>query len=42
MKQKQEIQIVDVAPRDGFQAIKAPIPTVSKIEVSKALAAANF
>jgi hydroxymethylglutaryl-CoA lyase len=42
MNKEQAIQIVDVAPRDGFQAVKAPIPTVSKIEVSKALAAANF
>ena len=36
------IEIVDVAPRDGFQAVKTPIPTETKIEVTKALAAANF
>ena len=42
MIQNKEIQIVDVAPRDGFQAVKTQIPTATKIEVSMALAAANF
>ena len=42
MTQQKEIQIVDVAPRDGFQAVKTQIPTATKIEVSMALAAANF
>lgn len=42
MSQNQPIEIVDVAPRDGFQAVKTPIPTARKIEVTKALVDANF
>lgn len=42
MSQPQSIEIVDVAPRDGFQAVKTPISTATKINVSKALIGANF
>jgi hydroxymethylglutaryl-CoA lyase len=36
------VTIVEVAPRDGFQAVKAFIPTEKKIAVIEALAACGF
>ncbi|NQW01381.1 MAG: hydroxymethylglutaryl-CoA lyase [Rhodospirillales bacterium] len=42
MSTKDPIEIVDVAPRDGFQAVKAMIPTAAKIAVTSALMDANF
>ncbi len=42
MSQINTVEIVDVAPRDGFQAVKTPIPTAQKIEVTHALLDANF
>jgi hydroxymethylglutaryl-CoA lyase len=36
------VEIVEVAPRDGFQAIKAFIPTETKIALIEALAACGF
>jgi len=36
------VSIVEVAPRDGFQAVKSLIPTDRKIAVVEALAAAGF
>ncbi len=36
------IEIIDVAPRDGFQAVKTAIPTAQKIAVAKALMDARF
>jgi hydroxymethylglutaryl-CoA lyase len=36
------VTLVEVAPRDGFQAIKQPIPTPRKIEAVRALAAAGL
>lgn len=36
------VQIVEVAPRDGFQAVKTPISTERKIAVTKALMDADF
>ncbi len=39
---KDKVQIVDVAARDGFQAVKTFIPTERKIAVIDALAAAGF
>ena len=37
-----EVTIVEVAPRDGFQAIAAPLPTADKVAAIRALAAAGF
>ncbi len=42
MTMKESVQIVEVAPRDGFQAVKTPIPTDRKIAVTRALMAAGF
>lgn len=42
MSQLDGVEIVDVAPRDGFQAVKTPIPTSQKIEVTRALMDAKF
>ena len=36
------IEIVEVAPRDGFQAVKTAIPTETKIALVEALAASGF
>ena len=36
------VEIVEVAPRDGFQAVKAFIPTETKIALIEALAACGF
>lgn len=36
------VTIVEVAPRDGFQAVKAFIPTATKIEIIERLAACGF
>lgn len=36
------VEILEVAPRDGFQAVKAFIPTESKIALIEALAACGF
>ncbi|MGH6815095.1 MAG: hydroxymethylglutaryl-CoA lyase [Hyphomicrobiaceae bacterium] len=36
------VTIVEVAPRDGFQAVKPLIPTAAKIATIEALAAAGF
>jgi len=36
------VTIVEVAPRDGFQAVKAFIPTARKIAIIEALAACGF
>lgn len=36
------VTIVEVAPRDGFQAVKAVIPTPRKIEITEALGACGF
>jgi len=42
MTMNSDVQIVEVAPRDGFQAVKTAIPTESKVAVTKALMAAEF
>ncbi len=42
MTQDSAIEIVEVAPRDGFQAIKPFIPTETKISVCKGLIEAGF
>jgi len=42
MSQLPAVEIVDVAPRDGFQAVKTPIPTSQKIAVTRALMDAKF
>ena len=36
------VEILEVAPRDGFQAVKALIPTETKIALIEALAACGF
>jgi hydroxymethylglutaryl-CoA lyase len=36
------VELVEVAPRDGFQAVKALIPTLTKIAVIEELAACGF
>ena len=42
MTQNNAVEIVEVAPRDGFQAIKPFIPTETKISVCKALIEAGL
>lgn len=42
MAQMGQLQIVEVAPRDGFQSIGPFIPTKTKIEVIEGLAEANL
>jgi hydroxymethylglutaryl-CoA lyase len=42
MSNKPGIQIVEVAPRDGFQAVKPFIPTETKLDVIRALIDAGF
>lgn len=42
MSVRDPIEIVDVAPRDGFQAVKPLIPTPDKIAITSALMDANF
>jgi hydroxymethylglutaryl-CoA lyase len=37
-----DVTIVEVAPRDGFQAVKQAIPTERKLEVIRALVEAGF
>jgi len=37
-----QVEIVEVAPRDGFQAVKAFIPTEAKLALVEALAACGF
>jgi hydroxymethylglutaryl-CoA lyase len=37
-----DVEIVEVAPRDGFQAVKALIPTETKVAVVEELAACRF
>jgi hydroxymethylglutaryl-CoA lyase len=37
-----QVKIIDVAPRDGFQAVKSFIPTGTKIEAVRHLLAANL
>jgi hydroxymethylglutaryl-CoA lyase len=37
-----EVEIVEVAPRDGFQAVRAFIPTETKISLIEELAACGF
>ena len=42
MKAQEPVQIVEVAPRDGFQAVKPFIPTHTKIAVVEALMEAKY
>jgi hydroxymethylglutaryl-CoA lyase len=42
MKAQEPVQIVEVAPRDGFQAVKPFIPTHTKIAVVEALMEAEY
>ncbi len=42
MKAQDPVQIVEVAARDGFQAVKPFIPTHTKIAVVEALMEAKF
>jgi len=42
MKAQDPVQIVEVAPRDGFQAVKRFIPTPTKIAVVEALMEAKY
>ncbi|MCH9671983.1 MAG: hydroxymethylglutaryl-CoA lyase [Gammaproteobacteria bacterium] len=42
MNNKEPIQLVEVAPRDGFQAVKPFIATEQKLAVTEALIAAGF
>ena len=37
-----DVKIVEVAPRDGFQAVRAFIPTETKIALIEELAACGF
>ena len=37
-----DAEIVEVAPRDGFQAVKAFIPTEAKLALIEDLAACGF
>lgn len=42
LQKRNTVEIVEVAPRDGFQSIKKPIPTRKKVEIIERLFAAGY